>query len=90
MISTVCSFALANIVISATSSKYSSIGFFHNLITKEEEHRLMMDKLADIQSNPPTAKDNPVLMALVLQVLDVEKRFSAESVQDQLMESKWH
>ncbi len=78
---------LANISISTStnSDKFRSGGFFHNLIKKEDNHRLMLDKLADIQSNPPTAKDNPTIMALVLQVLDVNKRLSAESVQDQLM-----
>ncbi|NQZ10503.1 MAG: hypothetical protein HRT35_25400 [Algicola sp.] len=82
---------LANITISIKGGvKFRSGGFFHGLIKKEDDHRLMLDKLADIQANPPTAKDNPVLMALVLQVLDVEKLLSTESAQDQLMESKWH
>jgi hypothetical protein len=81
---------LANISISFKLNESSSMGFHHNLIKKEEDHRLMLDKLAAIQSNPPTAKDYPVIMALVLQVLDVEKHLSTESAQDQLFESKWH
>jgi hypothetical protein len=81
---------LVNISVSFKLDDGSSLGFHHNLIERDDDHRLMLDKLADIQSNPPTEKDNPVLMALVLQVLDVKQRLSAESAQDQLMESKWH
>ncbi|MCJ8271110.1 MAG: hypothetical protein MJK04_17130 [Psychrosphaera sp.] len=60
-------------------------GYQFDLIT-DEDPRLMLDKLADIQVNPPQEKDHPKLMALVLQVLDASQRITAESVQDQLIE----
>ena len=76
-----------NLLAIAVSTKVRGAGFWFSLI-KDEDQRLMLDMLADIQSNPPKETDHPVLMALVLQVLDVSKLLSAESVQDQLLALK--
>jgi hypothetical protein len=77
----------SNLVSISVSTKVRGTGFWFNLII-DEDPRLMLDRLGDIQSNPPKETDHPILMALVLQVLDVSTLLSAESVQDQLLALK--